>query len=177
MFYLRTQDRGPKLVLVQTLLRLKGLDVKISGNWDKKTYKAIGEYRRSLNLPAWGAVDGEVFFHLIQGTKLKLIDSIDASAGRVRELAEEDLRKAGEEPLFNERIPGYGVTAAVNRALHHRVLEGAHPFRAHDATSRLWKARRRSHTTCRCASAASAVARLSFPSEWLGSSSTTATPS
>lgn len=125
MFFLRTNDRGPKLVLVQTLLRLKGFDVKISGNWDKKTFKAIDAYRSRLNLPVGGPVDGKVFFHLIQGTKLKLIDSIDASAGRAGENSEKDLRTAGEVPLLNNHIPGYGVSNAVNqivgRSLNHRI--------------------------------------------------------
>lgn len=66
-----------------------------------------------------------MFFYLIQNTKLKLIDSIDASAGNVRVYAEKDMRAAGEDPLLNNRIPGYGVTNTVNqivgRAQNHKI--------------------------------------------------------
>lgn len=119
MFFLTRGESGPRVVLVQALLRLKGFDVPVTGVWNEgdKMTKAVGEIRAKMNLPSAGPVDAKVFVQLVQNTKLKMIDSVDASAGYVREIAERDMRENGIDPLLNKRLSGRGVSAAVDKII------------------------------------------------------------
>lgn len=127
MFFLTYGEKGPRVVLVQTLLRLKNIDVKIDGNFDQNCLRAVKEYRTKLGMPPVGPVDGKVFFSLLQSTKLKLIDSLDASAGEVATVAKSELNAAAgkDHALMNERKPGRGVVNAVDliikRANDHKI--------------------------------------------------------
>ena len=125
MFFLTYGEKGPRAVLVQTLLRLKGINVTINGIWDQQCHKAVVEYREKLNLNPLGPVDGKVFFNLLQDSKLKVVDSMDASAGYPTVIKNQDMVKAGIKPLLNEHISGKGVANAVNkiivRAQSHRI--------------------------------------------------------
>lgn len=125
MFFLTYGDTGPRVVLVQTLLRLRGIEVRINGVWDSSCMRSIERFRARLKRPPMGPVDGRVFFQLIQGTKLKVIDSMDASAGPLTTVAKADFKWAGIEVLLNERKPGQGVARAVDRIVerskNHRI--------------------------------------------------------
>lgn len=118
MFWLTYGDKGPRAVLVQTLLRLKNIDVRINGIFDQACLKGVKEFRSRLKMPPEGPVDGKVFLSLIQNTKLKVIDSIDASGGGATEAQQHELLKTGVvKPLMNERIPGRGVANATEKIL------------------------------------------------------------
>lgn len=125
MFFLTYGEKGPRVVLVQALLRLNNIDVCINGIWDQQCLKAVEQYRAKLNLPPMGPVGPKVFFNLIQNCKLKVIDSLDASAGEVADVTVKDMKKAGINILMNERVPGRGVANAVdkivNRAKDHKI--------------------------------------------------------
>ncbi|MEZ5345960.1 MAG: hypothetical protein R2681_10440 [Pyrinomonadaceae bacterium] len=125
MFFLTYGDKGPRVVLVQTLLRLKGIDVRINGIWDNDCLNAVMEYRKKLNLHPMGPIDPKVFFNLIQDSRLKVIDSLDASAGEVAAVTQKEMHQAGINVLMNERVPGRGVANAVDkiikRSKDHRI--------------------------------------------------------
>ncbi len=125
MFFLSPGESGPRVVLVQSLLRLKGINVRITGHWDSACMKSVGEYRTELNLPAYGSVTPNVFFNLIQGCKLKVIDAVDASAGSAAVGSKRELEQAGIKPLMNPRVPGHGVAKAVDgiveRSKNHQI--------------------------------------------------------
>jgi hypothetical protein len=126
MFWLTYGEKGPRVVLVQTLLRLKNIDVQINGIWDQACLKGVEEFRKRLNMHPMGPVDGKVFLSLIQDTKLKVIDSIDASGGGATEAQQRELLRTGaSRPLMNERVPGRGVANAtekiLKRAKDHRI--------------------------------------------------------
>jgi hypothetical protein len=126
MFWLTYNEKGPRVVLVQTLLRLKNIDVKINGIFNQDCLKGVMEYRKQLGMHPMGPVDGKVFINLIQNTKLKVIDSIDASGGGATEAQKRELLKTGvSKPLMNERLPGRGVVNAtekiLERAKDHRI--------------------------------------------------------
>lgn len=114
MFYLSEKNPlPPRVILVQGLLRLKGFDLQFTGKWDKPTGEAIGKFRTQIGMGAEGPVDGQVFYNLIHDTKLKLIKSLDASAGDVAECVKQDSIQAGISPIMNPRKFGTGVAAAV----------------------------------------------------------------
>lgn len=126
MFYLsEKKPLPPRVILVQSLLRLKGFDLQITGEWDKKTEETIGKFRTKIGLAAEGPVDGQVFYNLIHETKLKLIKSADASAGAVADSVKADSIKAGISPIMNPRKFGTGVAVAVEaikqRAKGHNI--------------------------------------------------------
>jgi hypothetical protein len=125
MFFLTYGESGPRVVLIQALLRLKGINLRITGKWDEANMRAVEKYRAQLHLPPMGPVDAQVFFNLIQKTHLKLVDSVDGSAGLVRVVAEQDMKEAGIKPLVNPRLPGRGVSAAIDkiiaRSQHHKI--------------------------------------------------------
>lgn len=127
MFFLNYGEKGPKVVLVQALLRLKNIDVKINGNFDESCWRAIQQYRAKLNLPPATSVDGKLFFNLLESSKVKLIDSLDASAGSVGDTTRKELDAAAgkDHTLMNKRVPGRGVVNAidliVNRCKGHRI--------------------------------------------------------
>jgi hypothetical protein len=125
MFFLSLGERGPRVVLVQTLLRLKGINVRITGKYDEECSKGVKQYRERLNMHPLGSVDANVFFHLLQNSKLKIIDSIDGSAGDLQELVVKEMKRAGINPLINQRLVGRGVANAVDkiveRAENHRI--------------------------------------------------------
>jgi len=125
MFFLTYGEKGPKVVLVQTLMRLHNIDVQINGHWQQECMKAVEEYRAKLNLRPLGSIDGKVFFNLLQGSKLKVIDSLDASAGDVADITKREMKAAGVKVLLNKRVPGHGVEKAVDniveRSKNHRI--------------------------------------------------------
>lgn len=114
MFYLSEKNPlAPRVILVQGLLRLKGFELPFTGKWDKATGEAIGKFRTQIGMASEGPVDGQVFYNLIHDTKLKLIKSVDASAGDVAECVKYDSVKAGISPIMNPRKFGSGVADAV----------------------------------------------------------------
>lgn len=125
MFFATNNESSPRVVLVQMLLRQHGYDVPVTGTYDRATDAAVCAFRAQHHLAPSGPVNPTVFFHLVQGSKLKIIDSVDASAGQFGEDSMKDMRRNGIKPLENERIPGYGVEHAVKkiieRARDHRI--------------------------------------------------------
>lgn len=126
MFYLSDKNPlPPRVILVQGLLRYKGFDVQITGEWDKKTAETIGKFRTQIGMDSQGHVDGQVFYNLIRNTKLKLIKSVDASSGSVADVVKKDSEDAGISPIMNPRIPGKGVATAIDlitqRAKGHQI--------------------------------------------------------
>lgn len=125
MLFTTHGDRAPRVVLVQVLLRGHGYDIPITGYYDPVTDAAVCDFRAQHHLAPHGPVNPSVFFHLIQGTDLKVIDSMDASAGATREFAEKDMQAAGVKPVLNPRVPRHGVERAVHqiieRAKGHRI--------------------------------------------------------
>ena len=126
MFYLSDKKPlGTRIVLVQSLLRYKGIDVQITGKWDQQTAGAVAKYRTQLDLEPQGPVNGNVFFNLIQNTKLKVVESVDARAGDVARIAKTQMNLVGVYPLMNPRKVGEGVKNAIDliirRAKDHKI--------------------------------------------------------
>lgn len=126
MFWLAYGDNGPRAVLVQALLRLKGFDARINGIADSRLFEVVNAYRISRGFHTFGAVDGQLFADLIHGTRLKIVDSLDASGGDITKLfVQADKATGALTPLMNARRVGHGVDDAVDkilaRASHHHV--------------------------------------------------------
>lgn len=126
MFYVSKEDPfPPRVILIQGLLRKQGFDVPITGKWDEKTDAALVKVRTGLGLAPQGPVDKHVFPHLIKDTKLKIIHSVDASAGEVAKVTARDLKKAGISPIMNPKVKGSGVKTAIDliikRAKDHKI--------------------------------------------------------
>jgi len=135
MFFTTRYDSGPRVILAQALLRLNGFRLTISGKWDDATEMAVTALRAQMGASkANGPINGPVMAHMLQHSRIKIIDAVDASAGEVREYAEKDLRNNHHvKPVINERRVGHGVEDAMSRirkrASGHRI--GALRFCGH----------------------------------------------
>jgi len=118
MIHIIYGDHGPRVVLLQALLRMKGHDVPMNGVFDRATWDAAVRLRIATGHEPRGPINSEIFASLLDGTRLKVIHSVDAQAGDVRVIAEKDLRARGIDPLLIKRRVGHGVEDAVKQIIH-----------------------------------------------------------
>ena len=117
MIHITYGDHGPRVVLLQALLRMRGHDVPMNGLFDRTTWNAAVNLRIATGHEPVGPINSDIFASLLSGRRLKVIHSVDAQAGEVRVEAEKDLRKRGIDPLLIKRHIGHGVEDAVNQII------------------------------------------------------------
>ncbi len=115
---------SPRVVLVQTLLNRKGADLDVDGIWGRHTNDAVNDFRSSLGKPA-GPVDGPVWLKLVDGTGLKLVDSVDMAPNSGNEGDWDALKEAGDDPIEETRDVGHGVEDAVTRIITRAASKGS----------------------------------------------------
>ena len=82
MILIQNGESGPRVVLLQTLLRAKGATLDIDGVFGNQTYRAVVAFQKGVPggaLKPDGVVGPKTWPYLVDGTDLTVADSVDVT--------------------------------------------------------------------------------------------------
>ena len=125
--YLKNGDILPMVSILQLLLnrQIEGKIIGVDGVFGPKTRKAVSDFQHLRHIPKKGIVDRRTWLRLIEGTGLKIIDSVDVTEEWLDnpEMTLDPFRAIGANPIVVGAMCN-GVSEAV-RQIVQRVGNGS----------------------------------------------------
>src|SRR4051795_5302146 len=98
MIYVSRGDIGPRVIMIQGILRATGHKIVIDGNFGPATEAAVVQYKATLSgATAGGAIDLETWRAIERSTGYRIINVVDAEDAAQRQRVMSGLSRAGAE--------------------------------------------------------------------------------
>ena len=117
MLQIQFGDRNPKVVLLQILLNRRGSALLVDGTYGPKTRDAVAAFQRGSSPPRSGEVDPGTFNALFAGSRLSIVDVVDAGDPMVSRTAGAVLVRTGANPPIELGLMCNGVGQMITEVI------------------------------------------------------------
>lgn len=126
MIFVQQGDVGPRVIMIQGILRAAGHSISIDGIFGPRTEAAVIQYKSTLTgASAGGAIDLQTWRAIEASTRWRIINVVDAEDPAQRQRVMSGLTRAGAEVILMHGMCN-AVTQAIDEVIGRASASGAY---------------------------------------------------